>query len=46
MYKFLFILALLFVFGGCVQQPRTPSSHTYSPYSLEALDARYRQGNN
>jgi len=47
MYRYLLILPLLLLFTGCAQQAGTLSlkeqTHT-SPYSLEALDARYQQG--
>lgn len=44
MYKLSLILSLLFIFGGCTSQTTSLSPHTYSPYSLEALDARYKEG--
>jgi len=51
MHKLLLILPLFLLFTGCAQQTRgiSPQTHTvskYTPYSLEALDARYRQGGN
>lgn len=49
MYRYLLILPLLLLFTGCAQQAGTftsnpPSISQAAPYSLEALDARYRQG--
>lgn len=47
MYKLLLILTLLLLFNGCSQQVQGLSPQMQgqtSPYSLEALDAQYHQG--
>ena len=48
MYKLLFAIALSLLFTGCAQQTKSIAPHmqntSSAPYSLEALDARYRQG--
>ena len=49
MYKLLFAIALSLLFTGCAQQtrgvaPQMQSTSSVTPYSLEALDARYHQG--